>query len=245
MKYKSKYQINPDDRVVVLTGAGISAESGIKTFRDSNGLWESHKLEDVATPEAFIRNPQLVWDFYRERYKQACSAQPNEGHKALTALRDYLGDNLTLITQNIDGLHLQAGSNNVLEMHGTIHNSFCFKCGQNHLMKDVRVTDTLPSCTACKGYLRPDIVWFGEVPYHLDEIMNCLQTVEYFLVIGTSGVVYPAAQFLVIAKNKGAKCIGINLDPPDNASFLDEFHQGKSGVVLPQLLEQWTKSAKS
>jgi len=254
MFYKTR--IKDTDKVVVLTGAGISAESGIKTFRDSDGLWEEHSIEDVATPQGFRNDSHLVWDFYTARFEQLKEVSPNPGHTALAELERHLGDNFLLVTQNIDGLHLQAGSKRVLEMHGSVRNSFCNKCGhtistsevleKRTEYKDFNKSERITKkdrfwfkCTECSGFFRPDIVWFGEMPYHLDEIMEKLQQCTFFLVIGTSGVVYPAAQFLMIAKQRGARTIGVNLEPPENRSFLDEFHQGKAGEMVPKLVSKW------
>ncbi len=233
---KSKFKMDSNSKLVVLTGAGISAESGLKTFRDNNGLWENQRVEDVATPEAFKKNPGMVWRFYKERYEQLELTRPNKGHDALVDAENILLYNFTLITQNIDGFHQAAGSKNVLEMHGTIHRAFCSKCRTPFPMESLDLTKDIPFCTECGGTLRPDIVWFGEMPYFLEEIDAALKTADFFMVIGTSGVVYPAAQFLNMAKYYGAKTIGVNLAPPDNMRYLDEFHQGKSGVILPELI---------
>jgi NAD-dependent deacetylase len=241
MTERSVFKINPDDRVAVLTGAGISAESGIKTFRDSNGLWENHSVEEVATPEGFARNPELVWEFYRQRYQQMLTVKPNSGHYALKELEEYLGDNFLLITQNIDGLHSLAGSKNLLEMHGTIRQAFCAKCRTIYPTDEVIGEKGIPHCEKCSALLRPDVVWFGEMPYHMEEIINFLQNLDYFITVGTSGVVYPAAQFLITAKYSGSTTIGINLETPDNYRFIDEFHQGLSGKILPDLVRLWTE----
>lgn len=241
----TKTRITKEDKVVVLTGAGISAESGVKTFRDSDGLWENHPLEEVATPEGFIRNPALVWDFYSARHNQLETVKPNPGHHSLKMLEDYLGANLLLVTQNIDGLHQEAGSENVLEMHGTIHQSYCNRCGDRVPTGDViaqKRTGTQRKwfkCRICSGYYRPDIVWFGEIPYHLEKIYIKLKECTKFIVIGTSGVVYPAAQFLLIAKQYGAYTIGVNREAPENVGYIEEFHKAQSGQLLPFLIPQW------
>ncbi|MCK9330646.1 MAG: NAD-dependent protein deacylase, partial [Candidatus Cloacimonetes bacterium] len=165
------------DKIIVLTGAGISAESGIKTFRDSNGLWENHKVEDVATPQAFKKNPVLVWNFYKQRYYQSLKAQPNNGHKALIELEMKLQDNFTLITQNVDNLHSKAGSKNIIEMHGSLNKCFCIKCQTRYSVSDINLEREIPLCPNCNNYLRPDIVWFGEIPYNLDLIEQKLKKV--------------------------------------------------------------------
>lgn len=228
-----------NDHIVILTGAGISAESGIKTFRDHNGLWENHKVEDVATPQAFMKNPQKVWRFYKERYEQLSNVIPNAGHKALVDLEIALGNHFHLITQNIDGLHTKAGNQNVIEMHGSLHTALCTSCHTKTKMTELDLSKEIPLCPLCNAAMRPDIVWFYEIPYHMDQIEKLLQKADFFITIGTSGVVYPAAQFLLIAKYAGATTIGINLDKPDNLSFINEFHQGKSGEILPLLIQNW------
>ncbi|MDY6916159.1 MAG: NAD-dependent deacylase [Candidatus Cloacimonadota bacterium] len=237
---ESKIKLKKENKMVVLTGAGISAESGIKTFRDNNGLWENHNVEEVATPQGFKKNPELVWCFYKARYNQLASVKPNAGHYALADLEKYLQENFTLITQNVDGLHLAAGSKNVLEMHGSLRKCFCNKCNSYFQMSKINLSDTIPKCEKCGGELRPDVVWFGEMPYYLDKIESKLRKADYFMVVGTSGVVYPAAQFLHLAKIFGVFSVGVNLVPPENVKLIDEFHQGKAGEILPQLVKLWT-----
>ncbi len=232
-------RFSKDDYVVVLTGAGISAESGIKTFRDNDGLWENHPVDDVATPEAFIRNPKLVWRFYKQRYFQLSEVNPNPGHEALVKLESYLADHFCLITQNVDGLHRRAGSKNVIEMHGQLESAFCINCHSKFQLKEINLNFEIPKCKKCNHSLRPDIVWFGEEPYFLPEIDQALRNADYFISIGTSGVVYPAAQFLMFARSYGVHTIGINLDEPDNRAFIKDFYKGKSGEILPQLIDQW------
>ncbi len=231
--------IHSHTKVAVITGAGISAESGIKTFRDSDGLWENHKIEDVATPEAFSRNPELVWDFYKQRYISASSAEPNPAHIALAEMEHKLNSNFHLITQNIDGLHIKAGNRNVIEMHGNLQKSFCPHCHKNYLISDIDLEAKLPYCNKCGNILRPDIVWFGEIPYHLEKIEKLILKCNIFIVIGTSGLVYPAAGFVMAAKYHGAITIGINLEKPVNMKYFDYFFQGKSGDLLPDLVKQW------
>jgi NAD-dependent deacetylase len=236
-----KLRINPMMKVIVLTGAGISAESGIKTFRDNDGLWENHKVEHVATPEAFIANPELVWDFYKQRYQSAKQALPNQGHYALVELEKALGSNFRLITQNVDGLHTKAGNKNVLDMHGNLNTCFCTVCKKSYQLAEVDLSVSLPLCQHCNGLLRPNIVWFGEIPYHLDLIERLISNCNVFIVVGTSGVVYPAAGFVMTAKYKGAVTVGINLEKPHNAGFFDYFYVGKAGKLLPELVENWLK----
>ena len=233
-------RINDNTRLTVLTGAGISAESGIATFRGNNGLWENHRMEEVATPEAFERNPEMVWRFYKYRYHDSLKALPNKGHKTMKLLEDKLGTNFNLITQNVDGLHLKSGCRNVIEMHGALNRCFCTDCNTRFKMEEVNLEDSLPVCT-CGGALRPDIVWFGEIPYQMDEIYDILEKTEILLVVGTSGSVYPAAQFLMHVRYAGGYAIGVNLDKPDNFGFFNEFHQGKAGELLPELYKIWFK----
>ena len=239
---KSRFVFQKKSKITILTGAGISAESGIKTFRDANGLWENHKIEEVASPKAFSESPQTVWRFYKQRYFQLSEVKPNPAHFALKRLEQTFGDNFTLITQNVDGLHKEAGSKNVLEMHGNLHHCFCSVCFNNFLMKNMDLTKEVPICPQCNGFLRPDIVWFGEMPYFMDKIENALTNCDYFIVIGTSGVVYPAAQFLAIARHYGARTIGINKEKPANYHLFDEFFEAKAGELLPELVSYWSEN---
>jgi NAD-dependent deacetylase len=238
---KSKFTILPEHRVVVLTGAGISAESGIRTFRDNNGLWEDHNVEDVATPQGFQHDPELVWKFYKARYLQLEEVKPNPAHYALKKFEDALQDRFCLVTQNIDGLHYEAGNGRIYEMHGRLRECFCTVCQKHYQMKTIDLTQKIPICQSCGNYLRPDVVWFGEIPYYMNEIEKKLTQANYLIIVGTSGVVYPAAGFAAHAKMRGAKIIGINLEPPENAYEFDEFFQGKSGDILPNLVDNWIK----
>lgn len=232
-------KITPKMNITVLTGAGISAESGIRTFRDTGGLWENHRIEDVATPEGFAINPELVWNFYKERQKNASEAKPNPAHFALAELEEKFGKNLQIVTQNVDGLHRKAGSNNVYEMHGRLDKCFCIDCFSKYDNSSIDLSVKIPLCPKCGGKLRPDIVWFGEIPYYLDTIEKLILNCDVFMVVGTSGVVYPAAGFVMSAKYHGAVTIGINLEKPSNADFFDQFYIGKAGDLLPDLIEQW------
>jgi len=224
-------------QVLVLTGAGISAESGIKTFRDTNGLWENHRVEDVASPQGFKSDPAMVWDFYKKRYTQSLEAEPNRAHQALAHLERKLGDRFHLITQNVDGLHSRAGNKRVYEMHGRLDSCYCTACRARFKMKDIDLNQEIPHCVHCANMLRPDIVWFGEIPYYLYEIEELVKNTDFFLIIGTSGVVYPAAGYVMTAKLFGAHTIGLNLEEPDNLSFFDEFHLGNCGDLLPDIIE--------
>lgn len=233
--------ITSKTKIAVLTGAGISAESGIKTFRDSDGLWENHRIEDVATPKGFIDNPELVWSFYKERYRKAQEAKPNPAHYALVDLEKKLGKHLHIITQNVDNLHRRAGNFNVYEMHGRLDKCFCTKCKCSFLLKEINFIAPIPKCKKCSNILRPDIVWFGEIPYFLDIIEKLIFSCDVFIVIGTSGVVYPAAGFVLSAKLHGAITIGLNLEEPMNTNQFDYFYQGKAGDLLPKLVDGWLK----
>lgn len=233
--------INETDRILVLTGAGISAESGIRTFRASDGLWEEHRVEDVASPQGFARDPHLVWRFYKERYKQAMSVEPNSAHYALKKMEDVLGDRFWLVTQNVDGLHSRAGNKNVIEMHGTLNTAWCTRCSKRFPTAEINLEADLPPCPNCGKMLRPDIVWFGEIPYHMDRIQSLLDKTTLLIVIGTSGNVYPAAGFVMQARYLGARTLSVNLDAPENKGFFNEFYQGKAGEILPRLVDEWLK----
>ena len=203
-----------ETKVVILTGAGISAESGIRTFRASDGLWEEHRIEDVATPMGWERNPQLVWDFYQARRNQLFEVEPNPGHTALTTLEDHL-DDMLLVTQNVDNLHERAGSKNLIHIHGELEKLRCEECHHVEVMMEPQdLGSSFVSCPVCSNtMMRPHIVWFHEMPMQMAEIENALNQCDVFIAIGTSGHVYPAAGFLASAKQQGSYCIGINLDP--------------------------------
>ena len=229
-----------ETKVVILTGAGISAESGIRTFRASDGLWEEHRIEDVATPMGWERNPQLVWDFYQARRNQLFEVEPNPGHTALTTLEDHL-DDMLLVTQNVDNLHERAGSKNLIHIHGELEKLRCEECHHVDVMMEPQdLGSSFVSCPVCTNtMMRPHIVWFHEMPMQMAEIENALNQCDVFIAIGTSGHVYPAAGFLASAKQQGSYCIGINLDAPLNYDLFDEFHQGKAGEILPDLVSKW------
>ena len=233
--------INNGTKVVILTGAGISAESGIQTFRASDGLWENHRIEDVATPSAWERNPKLVWEFYQGRRRQLLEVSPNFAHDSLVELEGYLKENLLLVTQNVDDLHSRAGSINLIHMHGELSKLRCESCNSiMEAMNEEHLDDKYIPCTICNNQrLRPHIVWFNEMPLKMEEIYNAIDNCDVFIAIGTSGHVYPAAGLLGRAQMIGAHCIGINLDPPLNIDLFDEFHQGKAGEILPELIGNW------
>ena len=233
-------------RVVVLTGAGISAESGIRTFRDDGGLWENHRLEDVATPEAWRADPGLVWRFYQARRRQLNEVKPNPAHEALAQLADGL-DDFTLITQNVDDLHERGGSSDVVHMHGQLVTLRCEASGRSEVrMSDGDLSDAFLRCSCCDepARLRPDIVWFGEMPMHMETIYAAVDTCEVFAVVGSSGHVYPAADLVHIAKANGARTVLVNAEAPLNVEAFNEVHLGKAGELLPGLVETWLSGDK-
>jgi NAD-dependent deacetylase len=222
--------------VAVLTGAGVSAESGVPTFRGNNGLWKQRRPEDLATPAAFARDPQLVWEWYDWRRSVLAEAKPNPGHYALADLEKRVA-NFTLITQNVDGLHELAGSSNVLRLHGSIWRVRCLACGQERFDRRIPFPEIPPKCE-CSGTLRPGVVWFGEaLPQDVWQAAeNAARSAELFLVIGTSAVVYPAAGLAQIAKSSGARVVEINIAETQLSDQIDQFLQGPSGELLPQLI---------
>lgn len=232
--------MNAYQSIVVLTGAGISAESGIKTFRAADGLWEDHRIEDVATPEGFERDPSLVQRFYNQRRQPILDGDvhPNPAHLALAKLQQVFCGEFMLVTQNIDNLHEQGGSQNVLHMHGEI---LKIRCKQTQQLFDCDgAVDTSDLCNCCQqaGNLRPHIVWFGEMPLYMDEIYQALAQCDLFVAIGTSGNVYPAAGFVQMANQAGAKTLEINLERSNVASEFDEAIYGKAGEVLPTWVDE-------
>ncbi|WP_299153434.1 NAD-dependent deacylase [uncultured Tateyamaria sp.] len=223
--------------IVILTGAGISAESGLGTFRDEGGLWAQHRIEDVATPEGFARNPQLVVDFYNARRAQAATATPNAGHVALARLQaEHQGD-VTLVTQNVDDLHEKAGSSDVIHMHGALNSALCRACDHRWPAPlEMRVGGVCPSCAAPRA--RPDIVWFGEIPYHMERIERALAAADIFAAIGTSGNVYPAAGFVQMATHIGAKTVEMNLDPGETVALFEDTRPGKASQTVPAWVDE-------
>ncbi len=222
-------------RVVVLTGAGISAESGIRTFRGADGLWEGHRIEDVASPEGFIRDPDTVYRFYNERRRQLVSPdiRPNAAHLALAELEAELGDDFLLVTQNIDDLHKRAGNQRVLPMHGELRKTRCTSCGvASDFDNDFDRQTVCPSCAAA-GHLRPHVVWFGEMPLYMDEIYAALMQCDVFAAIGTSGHVYPAAGFVEVAQRAGAETVEINLEKSAVHSSFEQTLYGPATQQVP------------
>jgi NAD-dependent deacetylase len=218
--------------IVILTGAGISAESGLGTFRDVGGLWSRYDWRDLATPEGFARDPAFVLEFYNWRRDRVRRAEPNEAHAALARLeRDY-GGPVTLITQNVDDLHERAGHRDVIHMHGLHLTALCGGCGHRWPAPEVMGhRDPCPACSAPRT--RPDVVWFGETPYHMDRIAAALASAHLFVSIGTSGTVYPAAGFTAAARAAGARTVELNLEPSENAALFDEAHHGPASRIVP------------
>ena len=230
------------DRVCVLTGAGVSAESGVPTFRASDGLWEGHHIEDVASPDGFRRDPALVFNFYNARRANLATVKPNPGHYALAKLEERWGDRFTLATQNVDGLHRAAGSRNVLEVHGSLRRTRCLGCGKV-ADRGLEPLGPAPACPQCRGRLRPDIVWFGEsLPEDVWEAATAAAyACDVLLVVGTSAVVHPAASLIPIAKRgrpPGAKVVEVNLAETEASRLADVGLYGPSGQVLPKLVER-------
>lgn len=241
--------VDGDTRVLVLTGAGVSAESGIPTFRDANGLWENHPVEQVASPGGFAADPLLVWRFYSQRREGASRCRPNGGHEALARLEAALGDRFLLATQNVDGLHRDAGNARLVEMHGNLFMSRCAMCDYGpEEDRTVYPAGEVPGCAACHargefGILRPHIVWFGEALdpadlFRIDAFMRGAARGRFvFLAAGTSGAVYPAAGLVDRARAMGAETWLVNLDPPENVGAFEHFVRGRSGEVLPTLFD--------
>ncbi len=236
-------QIGNQERVFVLTGAGISAESGLPTFRDSDGLWSGHRVEDVATPEAWEANPELVWQFYSMRRRDAERCEPNPAHHALAALESQIGERFFLCTQNVDDLHERAGSHNLVHMHGELFSSRCeANCGEP-VFSDRNLYESaaqIPACI-CGAQVRPHIVWFGECPLEMDRIMREIDRCSVMIVVGTSGNVHPAASFVHWARQRNlpatprVRTYYVGPEPPLNAGAFTEVILGKAGEVLPNL----------
>jgi NAD-dependent deacetylase len=224
-------------RIVVLSGAGLSAESGLGTFRDVGGIWSQYDLEDVATPQGFARDPALVHGFYNARRANCIAARPNAAHLALARLQARLGPQVMLVTQNIDDLLTRAGARDVVHMHGNLMRAVCAACG--HRWDAPPEMDPAMPCPACaRPATRPDVVWFGEIPYHMDDIAKALQGCKTFVSIGTSGSVYPAAGFVAEAAAHGARTLELNLDPADNSGLFDEARHGPASKTVPHWVDE-------
>lgn len=224
-------------RVLVLTGAGVSAESGVPTFRDDDGLWEGHDVMSVASPEGFEADPVLVNRFYDLRRQALARVRPNPAHVALARLEEALGSDLTLVTQNVDDLHERAGCRRVLHMHGELRSALCRFCGSRHRW-DAPLGDDPPCPTCGVPELRPDVVWFGEVPHHMETVLEALEQAEVYAAVGTSGLVYPAAGFVHWARAGGARTYELNLE---RTVLSDDFHvarQGPAGQLVPAWVEE-------
>ena len=230
------------DRIVVLTGSGISAESGIATFRDPGGIWAKFDYRDVATPEAFARNPSRVLDFYNTRRRNVQGVRPNAAHAALARLEAGVagrrGGSFALVTQNIDPLHEMAGSRSLIHMHGEILKALCNRCHARHAWPgDIETVTPCPQCGRTGG-MRPDVVWFGEMPYHMERIGELLDEVDLFVSIGTSGAVYPAAGFVAEARRQGAHTVELNLEPSDGVTMFHEAIHGKATDIVPAFVDR-------
>ena len=236
-------QLDSKSQVLVLTGAGVSAESGVPTFRGMSGLWEGHRVEEVASPEGFAADPLLVWKFYSLRREGASKVQPNPGHVAIAELEQRLGDHFLLATQNVDGLHARAGSRRMLAIHGELFQSRCEHCNVPFDDANTYFAAPLPRCAKCDGAIRPHIVWFGEAldQAHLDRVGEFIGNAGknlVFVAVGTSGQVYPAAGFVDAARSVGGKTVLVDVAPSDDSSArFDEVVRGKSGEVLPRLFK--------
>jgi NAD-dependent deacetylase len=234
---------SPAPGIVILTGAGISAESGLSTFRGSDGLWEGHRVEEVASPEGFAADPALVQHFYNLRRAALTTVEPNAAHHALVRLEQEWAGPFLLVTQNVDDLHERAGSRKLRHLHGELLRARCTSCDHSSpWLSDLGPMDQCPAC-GLAGHLRPDIVWFGEVPYHLEEIFDALERCALFLAIGTSGLVYPAAGFVRAASLAGAHTIEANLDATATTSAFAATHPGPATVTIPALVEALLKKS--
>jgi NAD-dependent deacetylase len=234
---RNRIELGPDDRLFVLTGAGVSAESGLPTFRDNNGLWNGFRVEEVATPEAWAEDAERVWRFYSMRRKDAQRAVPNPAHAALARLEDQLGNRLYLCTQNVDNLHERAGSKRVIHMHGELFRSRCeHDCGHGDFADEgiYESSGQIPRCE-CGGRIRPHIVWFGEMPIFMDEILDQIDHCTALLVAGSSGSVYPAASFVQWAWRRKVRTYYVGPERPLNADVFTELVLDKAGQALPGL----------
>jgi NAD-dependent deacetylase len=224
-------------RVVVLTGAGISAESGVPTFRGEDGLWKKFRPEELATFDAFMANPQLVWEWYEYRRKIIEEIKPNPGHLALVEFQNYF-EKFNLITQNVDGLHHQAGSKNVIELHGSIKRNKCIRCGTKYESLEKTIPGIPPKCQ-CGGNIRPDVVWFGEMlpPEAINLAFRVSSECDLFFSVGTSAIVHPAASLPLLAKRNGAYVVEVNIEPTEVSHLIDESLLGKAGEIMPLLVK--------
>ncbi|MBX3596954.1 MAG: NAD-dependent deacylase [Rhizobiaceae bacterium] len=224
--------------ILILTGAGISAESGVDTFRDKDGIWSKYDYRDVATPEGFARNPKLVYDFYNMRRRGVAKVKPNAAHDALARLEREFSGEVLIVTQNIDNLHERAGSRNLIHMHGELESALCKVCEcRSYWADDMEQGSACPACGTV-GYLRPDIVWFGEMPYQMDRIHHALANCDLFLSIGTSGNVYPAAGFVDYARAHDVHTVELNLEPSEGHSVFNDAIHGKATKIVPEYVDR-------
>ncbi len=232
------HSLSSAQRIVILTGAGVSAESGLKTFRDSGGLWENHDPMEIATPEAFERDPGLVYRFYNARRVQLAEVEANAAHRAIARLQREFAGKVFLVTQNVDDLHERGGSEQVCHMHGELRSAWCLLCGERY--RTNAAFDARSSCECCgaSGGLRPDIVWFGEMPYAMDLIERRLIDCDLFIAVGTSGTVYPAAGFVQQARACGAHTIEVNRERSDVAGLFHQHRTGLAGETTSALVEE-------
>ena len=234
---RNRIEIDSKDRLFILTGAGVSAESGLPTFRDNGGLWSGYRIEEVATPEAWSEDAERVWRFYSMRRRDAAEAKPNPAHAALARLEEQLGSRFYLCTQNVDNLHERAGSKRVVHMHGELFRSRCEReCGRRDFVDEgiYESASQIPRC-ACGGRIRPHIVWFGEMPLAMDEILNQLDHCTVLLVAGSSGTVHPAASFVQWAWRRKIRTYYVGPERPQNANLFTEIILAKAGEALPGL----------
>jgi NAD-dependent deacetylase len=223
--------------IVILTGAGVSAESGLQTFRAADGLWEGHRVENVATPEAFARDPALVHDFYDARRARLSEVEPNPAHVALARLDAEWRGGLLIVTQNVDDLHERGGAKRLLHMHGELRKGWCLRCDDRFGWAGAMAGAACPSCETV-GMVRPDIVWFGEMPYEMEAIDAALLHADLFVSIGTSGAVYPAAGFVQTARYRGAQTLEINLEPSAGSMLFDERRFGPASIEVPKRVDE-------
>ncbi len=229
--------MRPPRNIVVLTGAGISAESGVPTFRAADGLWAGHRIDEVATPEGFARNPGLVQRFYDARRAQLREVEPNAAHRALARLEAAWPGGFLLVTQNVDDLHERAGSRRLIHMHGELRRAWCLACDRRFAWD--QPLEPGPPCPGCGARaLRPDIVWFGEIPYRMDEIDAALAACDLFVSIGTSGAVWPAAGYVCVARAVGARTLELNLEPSEGSHLFDESRLGPAGQLVPAFVDE-------
>ena len=231
--------------IVILTGAGVSAESGLRTFRADDGLWEEHRIEDVCTPEAYARDPALVHQFYDARRARAAEVESNPAHAALARLEAEWEGDFLLVTPNVDSLHERAGSKRLIHMHGQLDSGLCLACGERFPWEGPMGQGAACANCAEVGEVRPDIVWFGEMPYEMDRIEAALRDADLFVSIGTSGAVYPAAGFVQTARYVGARTVEINLEPSLGSVFFNEARIGPAGVEVPKWVGELLQSAQS